>query len=738
MKNRNFIISVSLGVLFFVAIAYSMVLFNSTVNRELEKSVSSTLSDMADQQQVSLSRQIDNIVFTLTSLSETLEAIGVDEDSVLDYVSEKQESLHFQSIMMVDISGMAFSSSREFGDVSQEVFFKESMSGEIYASEPHKSRYGDTEVITVSVPVYSDGVVNGVLAVEYDTDYLDSLLTTFTDARGLNLIINQDSEIMLSTNSFVISFDAFRNATFDNGETFESVVNDFKEGNSGSLSYSINGEKKLGEYRPININGWMLFFEISEESMIESVQNISSSMIFTTVLIIAFAFLSIVYIIISKNSAAKALESVAYYDELTGIPNLIKFKLIVKETLSKHPNKSYTMIKMDMVNFKAINEMFGFDAGNKVICAIAQTGKSVTDGSFVQARVGVEEFMFFAESDFFSNLKESSRMYESRFKTLLPELEEHQFSFRYGRYFLASGETNVNEIINKTNTAHYFAKRDSTNNIWDYDEAFTKKVLKDTEIANKMRKALDNNEFRVYLQPKYSVESRTVSGAEALVRWIDSNDKMIFPNDFIPLFEQNGFIVELDRYMLHNVCKILKSWKDASATIIPVSVNFSRLHLRNPNFVKEIKDIVKSYGIDCKYIEIELTESTVMENEDELRVLIKKLHNEGFLISIDDFGSGYSSLGMLKNFKMDTVKLDRSFFIDVDDADEHSRGDLVVESIVELANKLGMHTVAEGIENKQQEDFLKQISCKSAQGYYFSKPIPSDEFEQQFIKNLNA
>ncbi len=735
MKSKKLIITILIGLLFFVGLMYSMFTFNRTVNYELEQSVRSTLYDMADQQQLALNRQLESMIYNIKYIAETLPIIGVNETNILSYVQTKQEALNYQTVFIVDVNGMAFLSTGKLSDVSQEEFFKTSIAGSDFASDPYVSQYVDKEVIVVSVPIYVDGKIDGVLAAEYCTSYLDTLLTTFTDARGLNLIVDENSNIILSTNAHVISFDAFKNAEFEDNVSFESIIEDFQQRKSGSISYTLNGERKFGEYRPIVINDWMLFFEMSEQTMATSAQNISQGMVMISVIIMLFAFAALAYFIISKNNAAKVLEQAAYYDELTGLPNLLKFKLLMADELKKHPENKYIAVKMDLVNFKAINEMFGFESGNKVICAIANTGKNVPDKSFFQARVSAEEFMFFAKSELFENLEISASNYEKQFKKLVPDMYEHHFIFRYGRYYLTPGETDVNDIVNKANIAHSFAKSDGRNNIWDYDAAFTKKVLRDTEISNKKQKAIANEEFKVYLQPKYDVNNRKITGAEALVRWIEPSGNFIYPNEFIPLFEQNGFIVELDKFMLHCVCRTLKSWKDKGQKCLSISVNFSRLHINNKNFVQEVKHIVSSYGVEPKHIEIELTESTVMENEKELKVLLKQLHHEGFLISIDDFGSGYSSLGMLKNFKVDTLKLDRSFFIELEDEEEHRRGDLVVESIVELANNLGMYTVAEGIEEDEQVEFLKKIKCNSAQGYYFAKPMPVNEFEKLFFES---
>ncbi len=735
MKRKELLTTIIFGLTALAILAVSILSFNTTVNEELEKSAKSTLSDLANQQQINFDRQIESMMYNISNIAETLPIIGINEIEIFDYLEEKQQHLNMANIMVVDINGIVYLDNKIAGDFSGTEHFEVALSGELYATKPFYSEFAGKDVVMVTAPIYENGVVDGVLAVEYCTEYLGSLLTTFTDNRGLNLIIDSDSNILISTNEFVLSFEAFKNAKFEGDATFESVVSDFKEGSQGSISYEMNGVLKFGEYRPLEINDWILFFEISEESLVSSVNNISSSMLIISILMLIFAFITVVYVVISKNNSAKVLEQAAYYDELTGIPNLLRFKMLVAESLKKNPNKRFTMVKMDIMNFKAINEMFGFETGNAVICAIANTGKNVENKSFIQARMSSDEFIMFAEGELFDNLEESSKNYELLFKSMLPQLDEHQFNFRYGRYFVTHKDVDVNDIVQKTNTAHSFAKADTARNICDYDEKFTERVLRETEIANKMKKALAQDEFKVYLQPKYDVVNGEVVGAEALVRWIEADGKMIFPNDFIPLFERNGFIVDLDMYMLKNVCEKLAYWKSKGKGCIPISVNFSRLHLNNRNFIREIKDIVDSFGVLSRCIEIELTESTVMEKEEELKSILHELHSEGFLVSIDDFGSGYSSLGMLKNFEVDTLKLDRSFFINVENEQEQGRGDLVVESVVRLADSLGMKTVAEGIEEQSQVEFLKKIKCDAAQGYFYAKPLPLDEFEKQCFKD---
>ncbi len=219
-------------------------------------------------------------------------------------------------------------------------------------------------------------------------------------------------------------------------------------------------------------------------------------------------------------------------------------------------------------------------------------------------------------------------------------------------------------------------------------------------------------------------------GGEALVRWIIEDGKMLYPDDFIPIFETNGFVVEIDFYVLNTVCARIKSWIEKGHKVPPISVNFSRVHLKNPNFVEDIKKICDSYGEIRHYIEVELTETAVTENAADLARLLDDLHEAGFTVAIDDFGAGYSSLGMLKDFKVDVLKLDHSFF---EDNQPDMRGNIVINGISAIAHDLGMKIVAEGIELTEQFEPLQENHFELVQGYFIARPMPMEEFEQKYL-----
>ena len=243
-----------------------------------------------------------------------------------------------------------------------------------------------------------------------------------------------------------------------------------------------------------------------------------------------------------------------------------------------------------------------------------------------------------------------------------------------------------------------------------------------------MRAALDAREFAIYLQPKLDLRTDAVVGAEALVRWIDPVRGLVPPSDFIPLFERNGFVVDLDLCVFEQVCALLRAWIDGGRRPVVLSVNMSRAHLADPCFLGRYEEIRRRHDVPASLIEIELTETLVFEDPVGLGRVIDELHAAGYSCSMDDFGSGYSSLNVLKDIDVDVLKLDRVFF-DAVDADT-GRGAAIVDIVIELARRLRMRTVAEGVETREQAAFLKRAGCDMIQGYLFSRPVPPVEFER--------
>ncbi|HBH0600569.1 TPA: EAL domain-containing protein, partial [Clostridioides difficile] len=289
----------------------------------------------------------------------------------------------------------------------------------------------------------------------------------------------------------------------------------------------------------------------------------------------------------------------------------------------------------------------------------------------------------------------------------------------------------INTIMDRANTARKTIKGGHKNSFAFYDKEMHKKILKEKEIENSMVDALNNGEFIVYFQPKYSLSDYQIIGAEALVRWDNPQKGLIPPIEFIPVFERNGFIVNIDFYVFEEVCKKIREWMDEGQKVVPISVNLSRMHFVNSNFIEKFKLIVDKYKIPTRLIELELTETAVLDNIEGLLDTMNNLKEKGFVISMDDFGTGYSSLNLLKELPVDILKLDRAFFTEKDESNNEK---IVISNVIKMAKELKMKVISEGVETISQVEFLKQIGCDMVQGYLFSKPMPVKEFEKIAFK----
>ncbi len=717
-----------------VYVIYGAYLYNTRISSQLTQTAARTLDEVAAQQQQSLASKIRNDIASIKSIAYSLVVLGYEKEDILDYLNVIESYYNFNNITILDANQKGIVSSGLPVQFENDTFFNEILLGKTLISLPQKSFYSEDTVVLVATPIFEFGKIAGLVAAEFSLTYLNDLLHPSFNNNAYSFILDDSGTIIAkSENTYTLStnnvFNTLRESTFLDSNVQDVIIN-IIQGKTGTVTYTVGGQTRIADYRPLPFTGWSIMLVIPEEVLFEDIAVILAEVNSFNMKLILGIFATMLFIILLRTSGRKAIKRAAYYDNLTGIPNLTKFKKDVQSILKKYPYMKFTMVQLDIVNFKSINDFYDFTVGDKVLKAIANTGKAVPDKIFEQCRIGRDDFLLFGTYELFKDLETTRFGYEAIFRSMIPEIENHSINYRYGRYEIEDNEEDINTIVNKAILAHSHAKNTEGGSVCDYSEEFTKKLMRSTEITNKQKIALTNREFKMVLQPKCHVSDGRAVGAEALVRWQESDGKMIFPNDFIPLFESNGFIVELDMYMLERVCEVLSKWEKSGLNLIPISVNFSRRHLEMDNFAGKIEEIANRYGVDKSFIEIELTEGVFLENEGVVRSLLNDLHDRGFKLSMDDFGSGYSSLGLLHSLPVDVIKLDRSF---VTSTDEAIRAAIIVESVAHMTQKLGIPTVAEGVETLAQVEFLRTIGCEIIQGYYYSKPIPVSEFEQNWL-----
>lgn len=417
------------------------------------------------------------------------------------------------------------------------------------------------------------------------------------------------------------------------------------------------------------------------------------------------------------------VDYLATYDELTGIYNKQAFYAKTKEMLLDNPDKNFDLLRINIERFKVLNDLFGESTGDKLLRYIGKFLKEINLPLCVSGRLYADNFVVCYEA----GKGDSRRMINTLQMVADSFAINNRTILSFGLYRIDDKTLPVSVMCDRANMALWKAKGNFKNPYCEYDEKMRQQVLKEQKIINAMEMAIQNKEFTLYLQPKYDIEKDTIIGAEALVRWISLENGFISPGDFIPVFENNGFVYEVDKFIWEESCRYLRKWLDEGREVHPISVNVSRIDLYDPKLVKHLVDLREKYQLPSQYLELEITESAYTEDPEQIITITRQLREAGFVILMDDFGTGYSSLNMLKDIQIDVLKLDMGF---LKSSDYSAKGGNILTAILKMAESLKMQTIAEGVETKEQVEFMKSIGCKYVQGFYYSKPLPVGEFEK--------
>lgn len=493
---------------------------------------------------------------------------------------------------------------------------------------------------------------------------------------------------------------------------------------------------------PVHIDGYHLYYRDCVKLVRKDILYLLAvGIIFMTALSAPIILLLIN--VLSSIVMQRRMVRLLYLDPTTGGKNWIYFVHRSKKILCRISNSrnTYAMVNLHLDRYQDFCACYGGKAGEELLENII---------GFLQSKVGRGEiFARFAQADFGLLLKcESKEQCEKRLRNMLAELKgirkDKKLSFHAGLYMIEplnsqkgsrkkyKRQMDVDQVYHYANAARQSIMGKEGQYIGIFDQQILEEQMWKRKVEDTMESALLNQEFQIYLQPKYSPLSEKLVGAEALVRWLSPTDGLIAPGRFIPIFEENGFITQLDDYMISGVAKLQSEWKLQGKKVIPVSVNVSRANFTRENLAEHICSLVDGYGADHGKIELEVTESAFFGDKDMLQKIIKELKMYGFPISMDDFGAGYSSLNSLKDLPIDVLKLDMEFFRG---EDVEKRGEIVVKETIQLAKNLNMKIVAEGIERKEQVEFLAEQGCDMIQGFYFAKPMPVQEFDERVLRD---
>ncbi len=430
------------------------------------------------------------------------------------------------------------------------------------------------------------------------------------------------------------------------------------------------------------------------------------------------------YLIMQKARISEQLNKRQLTDHLTLLPNTTSFNRFCGDLGIKGILDQYTIIFSNLRSFNYINQTMGSQAGDAVLKEYSRKLADFYAPDEMIARFGGDNFVAILKNE---NVDRYLKYISNVNITVATGNQTRTMTLgsRSGIYPIPEAVTNVGEAISRANASLAYAREHGNSDTVWFREEILEQSNREREVISYFPKALAHKEFLVYYQPKVNVLTNRISGCEALVRW-KRDDRIISPGGFVPVLEDEGLICDLDFYMLERVCEHIGQWLEDGITPARVSVNFSKLHLKNPHLVDDIMTVISRHRVNTEYLEIELTESASSEDFRALETFVDRLSERGIHTSIDDFGTGYSSLSLLKDLNVNMIKIDKSFVDNI--ADEDNRDRIILKSILTMITELGMDVIAEGCETVEQARILRDLDCILIQGYLFDKPMPFDEY----------
>lgn len=442
----------------------------------------------------------------------------------------------------------------------------------------------------------------------------------------------------------------------------------------------------------------------------------------------------IVFMWLYSKGVMRRMEKLAYTDEVTDGKNVNFFRKEAMNILELHSESPYLIQRFDILNFRYINEAYGHLRADEVLKACITIYDEIYSDKELCVRMDSDQFLALALND--SDVEERRNEYCRRVNQYAAQNGiKYPIRMKFGIYQLRKQDRDIDVMIDRANIARRSLAGNDAETVAYYSDAILLQTRKVDKIESEMQQALDNGEFKVYLQAKWDVQENRVAGAEALVRWIKPDGNMVFPDEFIPVFERNGFIEKLDFYMLETVCKRMQQVLKDGGTVYPISINQSRMLLHNPEYIAHVTEILKQYEMPQKYIELEVTETALFDDKDRMIHILKDLKSENIPLAMDDFGSGYSSLNVLKDMPFDILKIDRAFFSESITSESST---LILQKIIEMADGLGLEVICEGVETQQQVELLRKMGCRRVQGYFYARPIPMEDYIRQYCNCKSA
>lgn len=738
MKKTSFI-TILLGVLVFGGVLFFVKDSNKSKTEMLDHQALSMVERSNVLATDGLQTRLEDGVSAMNAAAAFMASQSVEELFSLECIQKvvsAMEGYGFSKAAVCDTEGIAYDSMGGSFSVEECKYYVRAMLGDtVIAYTSFTDGEIPTVVFQVPVVVSSDSKteVVAVLRAGWAPDVLHSSLST-SEFRGKEdvLLINQSATTVLSL-SGAFSDSSILSLWDKKGDSYLNMEQVIKQG-KGNTEFVTDkdGTVHIVSYKGIRkVNDWGVATIIEKEEILPFLSdhyNGVSDYIPVFVALAAFVFLII--LLMFQAQKRYALERMANVDHITKSYNFKGFANRMNRAFEKDPNSKYAFLEVTLDKFDYFKETFGNEETNKTLSFMSSVISKFVHSDEAFCRYNTMFFILLLKYQSEEELKE-------RILYLVDKIGDDngwernyaKFSFdlKVGVYCMNGTDITVDEMIRCANTALVAAQSSFKAPYEMYKSTMENSKTESREFEEHMYAALEEKEFLVYLQPKFSLTNGRQTGAEALVRWMHPEKGLLYPGRFISLFERNGFIMELDMYILDDLCNRLRKWIRKGIKPMPLSINISMQNLYDENFVKRVKEIVHKHGVPENLIMLEFAEESVAGNLELTQEVIDSLKKEGFLIAMDDFGRSATSMNTLYQIKVDELKIDRQFLLE---NEKTERGQSIINTVMETSKKLGINVVGEGVNDKSQAQLLKNLGCDMMQGFVFAEPLPEYEYEE--------
>jgi len=643
----------------------------------------------------------------------------------------------FTQISFADEKGIGYTSDGNHVDFSDSEFFDQASSGSRHMSAVIRNYEGGFEnAVIFTSPVYKNdrfkGVVYGLFEMENITKALE---LEFFNGLGQGFVIDAFGNILAHSDEDLINKNVFLEVARNNNSVdTQRVKNEILSKKAGNGTYVYDEVKYFVSFVPVlgehyissdkNESGICVLMIVPYNYLFKYSNMIKNRTAGIVVMTFLFFCMIMAYILYQQRANEESLEKAAYEDELCKVCNRKGFGKEVNYVLEES-KEDLAAIYTDIDNFKIINSIFGYEFGDSVLKEMASELCTAFGKNAVVGRINADNFQVLVPYTNRNSIFRGIEQITEAMKKKFPNYKEILLSS--GVYFIEDPSEESEQIFDKAQLANKSIKYASKAPYEVYEESLKDEIENENWLIEEMKKAISNRDFEVYYQPKFEIATEQTVGAEALIRWNHKERGFIGPVEFIPLAEKTQLIVDIGRIVFEQVCKDISAWRQKGIKPLPIAVNLSRVELYQADIVENIKMVMQTYEIENTMLQIEITETVAVNEYEELKDVLLQINELGISISIDDFGSGYSSLTCLHKFNVDTLKLDRSFLVNLE---SDKKGINILRGMINLSRELGLRTVCEGIETREQMEMLKEMKCIYGQGFFYARPMPINQLEK--------